>query len=1314
MAFKYRFAPSPERSIAPFRGDSWRDFSSWIGDPNTLYAILIACLTLSIVGCGAGTGSVSEYLQLSPRSVDFGDVSVGQTVQNNVSIVNVGPTSVAISQLSLSDQSFSIANSEKFPINIPAGGSHTLSIGFAPVSTVDYSGQLSMMDANSKPLGQLKMQGHGANGKLLSLSSSSLSFGSIAVNSMQMQTLTLTSTGVSPVTITSATISGTGFTLVGGSFPMTLNPSQTTTLQIQFNPTASGVSSGQLTINSNSSSSTNAVVALAGTGMAATPLANPSMAASTSSLVFGNVTLNSPTTLPITLTSTGTTPVTVSSAAITGSGFTLVGGTFPVTLNPSQTLTLRVQFDPTTSGTAGGQLTVASDSTNGNTVVSLSGIGAAIPIPTLSVSTTSLSFGSVTVNSPTGLPITLSSTGTSPVTLNSVGVTGTGFTIAGGNFPTTLNPGQTLTLQVQFDPTVTGIASGQFTVNSNSTNGGTTNVSLSGNGTAAPTLTLSASTANLSFGSVTVNSPVTLPVTLTSTGTSPVTVSSVTISGAGFTLVGGTVPATLNPSQTLTVQVQFNPTATGATTGQLTIISNSTNGSTATVSLSGTGTAAPNPILSLSTASLGFGSVTVNSPTTLPVTLTSTGTSPVTVNSATIGGAGFTLVSGTLPVTLNPTQTITLQVQFDPTATGAASGQLTISSNSTNASTAIVSFSGTGTSAPNPILSLSTASLSFGNVTVNAPATLSVTLTSTGTSPVTVNSAAITGAAFTVVGGTLPVTLNPTQTMTVQVQFDPTVTGATNGQLTISSNSTNGSTATVTLSGTGTAALAPILSASTANLSFGNVTVNSPTTLPVTLTSTGTSPVTVNSATIGGVGFMLVGGNLPVTLNPSQTVTLQVQFDPTATGAVSGQLTISSNSTNGNTATVTLSGTGTAALAPILSVSTANLSFGGVTVNSPATLPVTLTSTGTSPVTVNSAAITGAGFTVVGATLPITLNPTQTMTLQVQFDPTATGTASGQLMISSNSTNGSTTIVSLSGTGTPAPNPVLSLSTANLSFGSVTVNSQTTLPVTLTSTGSSPVTVNSAILTGSGFTLVSGTFPQTLNPTQSLTLQVQFDPKSTGTASGQVTITSNSTSGATAVISLGGTGTPSNPILSISTTTLSFGNVNVNSPTTLSVTLTSTGTSSVTVNAASVTGAGFTLIGGAFPITLNPAQTAMLQVQFDPTTGVAASGQLSISSNSINGSPTVVSLNGTGVVVPHEVDLTWNAPSSSPDPVAGYNIYRATGTGSLQLVNSSMNLQTAYVDSTVISGTTYSYVVKSVDSSGTESIPSNEITVTIP
>jgi fibronectin type 3 domain-containing protein len=65
--------------------------------------------------------------------------------------------------------------------------------------------------------------------------------------------------------------------------------------------------------------------------------------------------------------------------------------------------------------------------------------------------------------------------------------------------------------------------------------------------------------------------------------------------------------------------------------------------------------------------------------------------------------------------------------------------------------------------------------------------------------------------------------------------------------------------------------------------------------------------------------------------------------------------------------------------------------------------------------------------------------------------------------------------------------------------------------------------------------------------------------------------------------------------------------------------------------------------------------------------------------------------------------------------VAGYNIYRKTGSGgSFVLINPSPDTTVAYVDRTVTSGVTYSYVIKSVDSSGVESAPSNLITVTIP
>jgi hypothetical protein len=162
------------------------------------------------------------------------------------------------------------------------------------------------------------------------------------------------------------------------------------------------------------------------------------------------------------------------------------------------------------------------------------------------------------------------------------------------------------------------------------------------------------------------------------------------------------------------------------------------------------------------------------------------------------------------------------------------------------------------------------------------------------------------------------------------------------------------------------------------------------------------------------------------------------------------------------------------------------------------------------------------------------------------------------------------------------------------------------------------------------------------------------------------------------------------------------------------LTLTSTGTTPVTVNSAAITGAGFTIIGGSFPITLNPTQALTLRLQFSPTTAGTLTGQITINSNSTTGSTAVVALNGTGSAVIHEVDLSWNAPTSSPNPVAGYNIYRMTAVGAAQLINSSIETQTAYVDSAVVSGTTYSYIVKSVGKDGVESVASNQITVTIP
>jgi hypothetical protein len=184
------------------------------------------------------------------------------------------------------------------------------------------------------------------------------------------------------------------------------------------------------------------------------------------------------------------------------------------------------------------------------------------------------------------------------------------------------------------------------------------------------------------------------------------------------------------------------------------------------------------------------------------------------------------------------------------------------------------------------------------------------------------------------------------------------------------------------------------------------------------------------------------------------------------------------------------------------------------------------------------------------------------------------------------------------------------------------------------------------------------------------------------------------------------------PTLSVNAASIAFGDVMQNSPATQSVTLSSTGTAPVTVTAAGMAGAGFSVSGATFPLTLNPAQTATLSVEFNPTVAGSVSGTLTVTSNSSTSPMAAVPVTATGETV--QVDLAWNAPASSTDPVAGYNVYRApSGSTTYQQLNGSALTQITYVDMSVQAGQTYDYIVESVDASGNTSTPSNMASATV-
>jgi Abnormal spindle-like microcephaly-assoc'd, ASPM-SPD-2-Hydin/Protein of unknown function (DUF1573) len=1114
----------------------------------------------------------------------------------------------------------------------------------------------------------------------LSLASASLDFGSVTAGTSKTLTVIASNTGTASITVSSASISSRYFSLNSPSLPIAIFAGQSAPITFVFTPNAAGTFSGTVSITSNASNSS-ATLSLSGNGMEIGQLAP-----STANENFGTVTVGSNQALSETITNTGTASVTISQIAISGTGFGLSGIVAPVTLTAGQSASFTVTFAPQSAANASGAVTLTSNASNSTLSIPLSGTG--VTAGTLGSTPTSLGFGNVTVGNNQSLSASITNTGGSSVTVSQIAATGAGFSLSGIAAPFTLATGQSATFSVAFTPQSVTSASGSVNVTSNASNPSLT-IPLSGTGISPGVL--GPNPGSLNFGSVTVGNKQSLSETVTNTGGASVTISSATISGTGFSLSGITTPVTLTTGESATFSVTFAPASTGAASGSVTITSNASNPSL-TIPLSGTGVAPGG--LGSNPTSLAFGTVTVGNKQALSETVTNTGGSSVTISSATIGGSGFTLNGITTPVTLTAGQSTTFTVTFNPASAGSVTGNVTLTSNASNP-TLTIPLSGTGVTPG--ALGTNPTSLSFGSVIVGNKQSLSETVTNTGGVSVTISSATISGAGFTLSGITAPVTLTAGQSATFTVTFTPASAGSDTGNVTLTSNGSN-PTLTIPLAGTG---IAPgTLGSNPTSLSFGSVTVGNKQSLSETVTNTGGASVTISQVAVSGTGFSFSGITTPVTLTSGQSATFTVTFTPASAGSSNGSVSITSNASNPNL-NIPLSGTGVAS--GTLGSNPTSLGFGSVTVGNKQSLSETVTNTGGTSVTISQVAISGAGFSLSGITTPVTLTSGQSATFTVTFTPASAGSASGSVSITSNASNPNLNIpLSGSGvaTGTLGSNPT------SLSFGSVTVGSNQSLLETVTNTGGASVTISQVAISGTGFSLSGISTPVTLTSGQSASFTVMFTPASAGSASGNVTVTSNA-SNPSLTIPLSGTGSAAVGQLTVNPTTLNLGSVVVGTSGTASGSLTASG-ANVTITAANSNNSVFSVGGLSLPVTIPAGQSTSFTVTFSPLTTGVASGSLTFTSNA-QPSTTVETLSGTGTPAPsHSVNLSWNASTSQN--ISGYNIYRSVYTsscGSYSKINGVLNTGTLYTDSSVIDGTSYCYAATAVDTSDEESGYSN-------
>ncbi len=646
--------------------------------------------------------------------------------------------------------------------------------------------------------------------------------------------------------------------------------------------------------------------------------------------------------------------------------------------------------------------------------------------------------------------------------------------------------------------------------------------------------------------------------TITNTGDSSMTIFSPVITGP-FSITGNTCTG-LAPAGTCTISFTFTATMAGPDSGTLTITTNAA-GSPHVIMLSGTGVAATPPTMAvaINPISVGVGAVatmtlTLVNPaaTKADVNATSSVTIPANLTFGGIGtntcaatpsqaGQVFSFSTGSIP----PMGTCTFDVPVQSAVPGTYTvnigpGQLfTTGGNNANSS----SNSLTVTAAATPAITLTPPSVAFGARTVNTTSPVStVTLGNSGGAPLTITSIIPNGDFAVVTSCPLsPATLAVALDCPLDITFTPlTVSASLTGNVTIVSDAP-GSPHIVPLSGAGTATPVPVVSLSTALLSFPSQVIGATSAIQTItvynsgfatlnfsgITKTGSAAFTRVISVSEGGAFGVIEGKAPAnpdcsfSVAPGGSCTIRVTFTPTAAGTVAGQINIASNA-SGSPHTVNLTGTGISNAVPIISVP-GSIGFGDQIILTSGAQTLNITNSGGATLTISSLTVSGtnaANFVTSGTCVDIVTNAT--CSVVITFTPATVGAKAAQITIVSNASNQSTTTVSLTGTGILAPRPITDLSVTAIGYGNAIFGGASSGQViTLKNTGGLGLQIQSVFTTGDF--VVMNSCPAVLSSGNSCVINVTFSPLRMGQLSGELVLISNA-QGSPHRIPLSGTG----------------------------------------------------------------------------------------------------------------------------------------------------------------------------------------------
>lgn len=681
-------------------------------------------------------------IKVSQSSVDFGSIKKGERARESFTISNIGTADLIVKLIKASD-AFSI---DWTSATIAPGDEKKVYVTFLPDQVGSFSSSIQI-ESNAETGNQkIVLRGEATTDVELvakiELSKTGLNFGEVKVGESNSLALTVKNTGTADLNVS---VSGAVSSVSLSWKEAIIAPGSSKVLTVTYAPEKVSDLSSTLRFTSNATNGTK-TVSLSGKGISASSgdTTFPVIAISAESLNFGNVTIGETGNQKITISNTGNKTLTIKKISFP-TGYS--GDWSSATIAAGASKTLNLTFSPASAQAYNGSLTIESDASNAaSKVVSIEGVGVAKPEPRLSVSTNVVDFGEQIKFTQQTKSFTIKNSGTGTLVISSITKTsnyGDLFTISGWTSGGSIAAGASKTITVAFQPLEECAYEEKITiVSSNAVGVRTQTVTLRGTGVPEPeNAVIKFDSSSLSFGSVEVGESVNKSFTVTNSGTTALTISSIKVVASDnsvnpdYFTVSPTASCTISPSKSKTFTVTFSPENERAYNAVVSIKSNAGNSTqgNSTVDLSGTGIAATSKILAVSPTSLSFGIQTIGNRTSKNFTVKNNGTKAVTLYSIE-ASEGFDLGSTWTEGSnygLGAGSSKTFSIAFAPQEARAYNGSIVIKSNASNGDL-VIPLSGTGAEAQGYLEITSGESLDFGTVNLGASGALITRIRNSG------------------------------------------------------------------------------------------------------------------------------------------------------------------------------------------------------------------------------------------------------------------------------------------------------------------------------------------------------------------------------------------------------------------------------------------------------------------------------------------------------------------------------------------------------------------------------------------------------